>query len=223
MIRRTSGFTIIEVVLFLAISGLMAIGLLAGTSMAIQRQQYRDAVQSFAGYLRDEYARVVSVENDGTAKCGASVRGQSECFIVGRLIKTTGAAGRSYVSYPVYSNESGVYQYDESQALSYDVAWSAKTKMQDAGDNALALLMYRDRDTGRLEIRSKQGDVTNAAVGGNSISALMSSTDAAEGREICVYDDGWLKGERQSVFLTAKAGSGDAIAINNATAGCNNA
>ena len=82
MIRRTSGFTIIEVVLFLAISGLMAIGLLVGTSMAIQRQQYRDAVQSFAGYLRDEYARVVSVENDGTAKCGASVRGQSECFIV---------------------------------------------------------------------------------------------------------------------------------------------
>ena len=65
--------------------------------------------------------------------------------------------------------------------------------------------------------------MTNAAVGGNSISALMSSTDAAEGREICVYDDGWLKGERQSVFLTAKAGSGDAIAINNATAGCNNA
>jgi type II secretory pathway pseudopilin PulG len=62
MIRRTSGFTIIEVVLFLAISGLMAIGLLAGTSMAIQRQQYRDAVQSFAGYLRDEYARVVSVD-----------------------------------------------------------------------------------------------------------------------------------------------------------------
>ena len=52
--KRQDGFTIIEVTLFLAVSGFFAISLLVGASTAVQRQQYRDSVQSFANYLRSQ-------------------------------------------------------------------------------------------------------------------------------------------------------------------------
>ena len=92
--RRQGGFTVIEVTMFLAISGTMAIALLAGIGVAIQRQQYRDAVQSYANFLTEQYSKVISIENDRqpTDPCpiqGASVngyRGQSNCVIVGRYI-----------------------------------------------------------------------------------------------------------------------------------------
>ena len=54
------GFTIIEVVLVIAISGLMAAGIMIGVSSSINRQQYRDSVQSFAAFLRSEYSKVVN-------------------------------------------------------------------------------------------------------------------------------------------------------------------
>ena len=62
MKRWQSGFTIVEVVLFLAITGLLTVGLLAGVSAALRQQQYHDAVQSFAGFIRDQYSRVIRIE-----------------------------------------------------------------------------------------------------------------------------------------------------------------
>ena len=228
MIRQNHGFTIIEVVLFLAVSGMLTIGLLASASVAIQRQQYKDAVQSFAGYLRDEYAKVISVENDGSTICGGTPvdhRGQSDCFIVGRLIKTSGTAGQSYDSYPIYADGT-VYKYDEGQKTTYGVNWGVKTKFAGMSDDvdATAFAMYRDPETGRLEIRSKIGaDITNSPdPGGNGLTAFMEDTsaDVVSKREICVYDRGWLQAERQSVFVAAQAGSGDAITVGAATEQC---
>ena len=85
--KRQDGFTIIEVTLFLAVSGFFAISLLVGASTAVQRQQYRDSVQSFANYLRSQYSQVINVENDRNfGKCpiggGDTNRGQSECVIL---------------------------------------------------------------------------------------------------------------------------------------------
>ena len=108
--KRQDGFTIIEVTLFLAVSGFFAISLLVGASTAVQRQQYRDSVQSFANYLRSQYSQVINVENDRNfGKCpiggGDTNRGQSECVILGRYIETAADgdhAGDRYQSYPVY-------------------------------------------------------------------------------------------------------------------------
>lgn len=48
--NKQKGFTIIEVILFVAISGLLTSMLMVGVSMSINRQQYRDSVQSYAGF-----------------------------------------------------------------------------------------------------------------------------------------------------------------------------
>lgn len=59
------GFTIIEVSLVLALTGLLLVGLLGGTSAAIQTQRYNDSVRSYAEYLRTMYSEVINPESLG--------------------------------------------------------------------------------------------------------------------------------------------------------------
>lgn len=59
------GFTIIEVMLVLGLTGMLLIGLLGGTFSSIAAQRYSDSVRSFAEYLRQEYSEVLSPESLG--------------------------------------------------------------------------------------------------------------------------------------------------------------
>lgn len=58
--KTKRGFTIIEVMLVLAITGLMLIGVLGNTYSSIKSQRYNDAVVSFAESLRQVYNEVLS-------------------------------------------------------------------------------------------------------------------------------------------------------------------
>lgn len=114
MVRRpySSGFTVIEVTLFLAISGLMIVGMFVGVSGSINRQRYDDAVKSFQDFVQGQYNIVDNVRNNrpteyvcntatGTIASGSSdiSRGMSDCMVVGRLITTTD--GHNFISEPI--------------------------------------------------------------------------------------------------------------------------
>jgi len=108
-LHRDAGFTIIETMLFLAISGLLIVTLLAGTGASINIQRYRDSVQTFKNYLQNQYADVASVSNDRdnnwacdtnaftevTAGVG-EVRGQSKCVIIGKYVTVVGSKTTEY-------------------------------------------------------------------------------------------------------------------------------
>lgn len=57
------GFTIIEVMLVLAITGLMLVGVIAGTYSSIATQRYNDSVRSFSEFLRQVFAEVISPQS----------------------------------------------------------------------------------------------------------------------------------------------------------------
>lgn len=59
---RRRGFTIIEVMLFLAISGFLLVGILVGTGAGIARQRYTDSVQHVAQILREQYSAVINTQ-----------------------------------------------------------------------------------------------------------------------------------------------------------------
>ncbi len=94
--RNSSGFTIIETMLFLAVTGLLIMGALIGTGTALANQRYNDAVETFKGQIQAQYAELGSIKNsrDNTWTCGSDAkpvegsesRGQSECTIVGRYM-----------------------------------------------------------------------------------------------------------------------------------------
>lgn len=75
-----SGFSLIEVMLVLGISGLMLVGLLAGTFSSISSQRYTDAVRSFAEYLRSVYNEVISPESMGSGNSDVAVLGKIVTF-----------------------------------------------------------------------------------------------------------------------------------------------
>lgn len=107
-IKNTSGFTIIEVMLFLAVSGALTVALLAGSGVAIGQQRYRDSVNTLESLIQEQYSDVVDVSNDRgpTSGCDSNAtvtvppqtvtdpqsRGTSGCVLLGRLL-TVDATG----------------------------------------------------------------------------------------------------------------------------------
>lgn len=99
---RERGFTIIEVMLFLAVSSLLAVAILGGSSYAINQQRYTESLNSLQGLLQQQYTETMHVVNtrstdDASVRCdgtnvdtdaGATGQrpGRSECLIMGRAV-----------------------------------------------------------------------------------------------------------------------------------------
>lgn len=93
------GFTIIETMLVLAITGVLVATLLVGLGGSINAQRYKDSVTSFRATLQDQYSMVDNVSNDRDASwmCSSSATtapdsmagttpGQSDCVLLGRYV-----------------------------------------------------------------------------------------------------------------------------------------
>ena len=80
MKKHKRGFTLIEVSIFLAITGLLFLGITIGVQNSIYQQRYRDAVESFADYLRNAYASVLNVQSNGTGRTGEAIYGKLLTF-----------------------------------------------------------------------------------------------------------------------------------------------
>lgn len=89
------GFTIVEVMMFLAISGLMISGLLLAVSGGINKERYNDATNSFIDFLKEQYNLVENVQNTripsdgggpGADACTSAFRATSDCTIIGRYV-----------------------------------------------------------------------------------------------------------------------------------------
>lgn len=79
--EEKAGFTIIEVMLVLGVSGLLLIGVLTGTYSSIAGQRYNDSVRSFSELLRQVYSEVISPESLGSGNSDdAAIYGKAIFF-----------------------------------------------------------------------------------------------------------------------------------------------
>lgn len=94
----SQGFTIVETMLVLAVTGVLIATLLVGVGTTIHVQRYQDAVVSLKSLLQSQYSMVDDVTNDrtGSWSCSASAvpvqaqngtsPGQSDCVLLGRYV-----------------------------------------------------------------------------------------------------------------------------------------
>lgn len=92
-----SGFTIIEVTLFLAVSGLLLLMVFLGTGSLAARQRFTDTTDSLHAYIQSQYDEVVNGVNVRTlntecngvsnANAGTSV----DCLLLGKVLSFDGS------------------------------------------------------------------------------------------------------------------------------------
>ena len=76
MIRLRRGFTLIEVSLFLAITGALFIAVTAGVQNSISQQRYNDSVQNFVEFLRNVYAETMNVQSADAGRSNQAIYGK---------------------------------------------------------------------------------------------------------------------------------------------------
>ena len=116
--QKQHGFTIIEVLLFIAISGGLLAALLVGVNGSIEQQRYRDSVTSLASFMQSQYDKALNTSNSrssslncdaaGIVSAAGTQPGTTDCLIIGRLITgdQNGVSLRStdIIAYVVDSN-----------------------------------------------------------------------------------------------------------------------
>lgn len=116
---KRGGFTIIEIMIFIGITGLMIALLLTNSGSSLDMQRYRDTILSLQTFLQDQYSETISVRNNitGTFSCsisntnsltittGDKMKGQSDCLLVGKYLKTSDNTGTTIDAYAVLAQK----------------------------------------------------------------------------------------------------------------------
>ena len=231
-----SGFTFIEVMLFLAVTGLLAMGILVGSGAAINQQRYRDSVNTLKSYIQQQYSDVTSVTNSRGVnwQCnssgvitdtGGSVgepRGRSNCVMLGRFI-TIDDTGKQLTSSSV-----SAYRISGTPVASGDIAelgnyrlavspidqdkteinWGAQVVNQNnTAPLPLSILIVRSPLSGSVFTFTQDGVQTD-------LNAMISEDATEQVRHLCVNGDAGAFGARRlEVRIEAFAGSQGAVII----------
>lgn len=104
ILSTKSGFTIVEVALFLALSGFLMVGLIMGANASISRQRYNDSVNSFAEFVRGTYADALNVSNDKNPDVAGDQAGRTTTAVYGKLISIGEDDSNTIYTYDLVGN-----------------------------------------------------------------------------------------------------------------------
>src|SRR3982751_6935386 len=89
------GFTVVEVTLFLAITGLLFLIAITGTSNTIRSVRFSDSGRSVNAFVQQQYDDIINGLNNrtgaeacagGVVSAGSEPAGTSSCLLLGKLV-----------------------------------------------------------------------------------------------------------------------------------------
>lgn len=234
--RTEIGFTIVEAMLFLAITGLLTIGILVGSGVAIGQQRYRDSVNSLKSFIQDQYSDVTNVVNsrNNQWRCDtngniieaggadAQARGTSNCVLLGRYLTVddTGRVltGANVVGYRAPGAEQATSDIAELQSNftlqvspldqeTQEVRWGSRIVQPESTDPMpFSMLIVRSPLSGSI--------VTFASSDVQPPGALVAEDNITTQHNLCVdADAGTFVGQRLAVRVDAYATNQSAVLI----------
>lgn len=224
-LRNKAGFTIIETMLFLGITGLLVMGVLVGASTSINIQRYRDSVVSLQSILQQQFSDVANVSNSYANNICNTVnipRGQSDCMILGKYV-TTANNGQTLITKRIISTATPnlanvsddivalkAYNIAVSSAINdtYDVEWGSSMVKQ-GGNNALSfsMLILKSPLSGVTRTFLKQDTV----VADGSVATLIDSANLTAGITACVAPAGFTQVTKSAVYIAPNATNSNSI------------
>lgn len=231
---KNTGFTIVETMLFLGISGLLITGILMGTGASLNRQRYRDSVSSLNSFIQQQFSEVRNViNNDTTAQCNGASRttGQSNCVVLGRYITsntsgpTTTLTSKNVIGLipngdPETNDVQALRQYNisiSSVIETYTVEWGAS--IEDINDASLrfSILILRSPSSGiiRTFINTSPSTVIADASIGNLLVNVPPAPPTAliTSAQMCINSNGMSSGKKSAIIVNAGATKGSDVNI----------
>jgi competence protein ComGC len=215
------GFTIIEVMFFLAISSALLVALLATVGFTISRQRFTDSGTGLQAFFQTDYNEALNVVNDRSpgvcalAGGGSNTAvGSTSCVVLGKAIDVTQGSS-DMVAYNVIGTEPAnpgnatgkdllaLYNptIDTSASTPYSVPWGATvygTRINGAHvDGAIRILILRSPDSG-LPLTFGQA--------GNGASLTPALTAGAQAYAVCIQSADLLSSVT-AISLSGIAGS----------------
>jgi len=231
------GFTVIEIILFLGISGLLVFGILAGTGTSINIQRYRDSVSSFQSVLQKQFSEVTNTINnrDSSLTCGgatsATPRGQSDCVILGRLV--TSSDGTTLTIRSVIGNIPLTTETDDIKLLqaynmrfspiqpeTYTIEWGASA-VKPGNNNIMAFSVLIVSLPSNGVIRTFIDDTQ--AINNNDIANIISGNPPvalSRSAKICINSNGLYTGTRMAIMINKYASNSSSIETLGENSGC---
>ncbi len=233
------GFTLIEVVLFLALSGALVAFLIAGTSRSISQKRYNDTVDNFVDYLQGLYSDVNYVQGYGTNA------GNSNKAIYGKIIISND--GKTFEEYTVLgsatckSSESDTaltalngcspeIASDAALQSAYRLSWGG-TATEEANGNKIAILIITHPKTGMkstylkkdnnnmsIVIDEANGSVTSANIFDTGTPPKLDGFSASDDMNFCISSDdegaaGYIGGKHKLIKIHKGANNASGVEI----------
>ncbi len=230
---KINGFTIVETMLFLGISGLLIMSVLVGTGSSINIQRYHDSVTSLQSYLQQQYSNVANVSNDEmTNACGGGTnRGQSNCVILGKYItidssdnknmQVRNVLGTSCVSSDsndVIALQNCAIKISPNGAETYNVEWGSSIVGNNKSNLSLSMLILRSPASGL--IRTFVSNITTNVVSDSDIGTIINTSNLSQSAKLCVDSNGLFTGNAMAVQVDGNASSASGIESLGENSGC---
>ena len=241
-IRKQAGFTIIEVMLFLAVTGMLTVAILVGSGISISQQRYRDSVNTLKSLIQEQYSEAANVSNDrgNDASCANAViaqppdpvpnpqpRGTSDCVIMGRLF-TVGDNGIDLTISNVVGYRTSTTAPAEATDLlelqkNYKITASPIDTEQNQVEWGAKIVKPKTTTLEPLSIMIIRSPLSGSimtfvgdgvAGGANGLNTLAAAGLNTSARNICLDAEvGTFVGKRQAIRINALASSASAIEI----------